>query len=300
VTVKAVLLCVTFLAVVPSLSAVAFDAALDSAEVRWFPSEGGDPDEPMIAAAAESLRSAGRLLDGDAVREQLSRTKCELTLPPVRTVKLSGRDVWRAARSSHFRVGWYCLCMTCDRWHVRLSGGYAISADGGVATCEHIVRFDDTSMREGYLVAADDDGRTYSVTEVLAVNSAADVAIVRIDVDETSPLPLNTDTKPGDIVWCYSEPLGLRGYFSQGIVNRFVSKDGGDGEVTSGINVSVDWKVGSSGAALLDDCGNAVGHVSTVSLRRDESPGRPRLGEALMIHEAASAFEVLKLVHPKP
>jgi hypothetical protein len=73
-------------------------------------------------------------------------------------------------------------------------------------------------------------------------------------------------------VFCLSDPLDERGYFSEGIVNRFYWKRAPKGDLESldalknlRVNVSTDWAPGSSGAAVLDQCGNAIGHVSTIS-----------------------------------
>ncbi len=41
------------------------------------------------------------------------------------------------------------------------------------------------------------------------------------------------------------------------------------------LNVSTDWAPGSSGAAVLDQCGNAIGHVSTIA-PLSESSRAPR------------------------
>jgi hypothetical protein len=95
---------------------------------------------------------------------------------------------------------------------------------------------------------------------------------VRVEGRGLSPLPLREDVAPGDRVSCFSEPLGQAGYFSNGIVNRFYWKPGRagiDGSLEQleslRVNVSTDWAPGSSGAAVLDEHGNAIGHVSRVA-----------------------------------
>lgn len=269
-------------------------------DVRLFPNGPQDPDGPKIQAAAKALRDEQALLDMPAVKAQLTRTTCELKLPPPREKKLTGREIWQAARRSYMRIGWYHLCTNCDKWHLRLAGGYVVTADGVVATCDHVIRPDEKGMREGFLLAADDDGHVFPVTALLACNEAGDAALIRVKAEGLTPLPLNTDVAPGDGVWCYSEPMGRRGYFSQGIVNRFVvkSRSPKDGAPVA-INVSADWAPGSSGAALLDDRGNAIGHVSVISpLWKEDKTAKKDSGTFLVVHEATSASEVLRLVQP--
>jgi len=67
------------------------------------------------------------------------------------------------------------------------------------------------------------------------------------------------------------------------------------------INVSTDWSFGSSGAAVLDESGNAIGQVSTISVEGgDESVNTSVTPEAasatIVFHEAVSARDVAALV----
>lgn len=233
--------------------------------------------EPLMLDAgllekAKVLREGGKLLAAPKVSELLKNpAPAAIMLPPRNSARLAGRDVAERARKGMLRVGWNFLCPHCDHWHLNLSGGYAISADGGVATCHHVVMPGD-GMREGYLVAVDHLGNVLPVTSVLAKSASMDVAILHVEGGDFSPLPLNDEVAPGDEAFCLSDPLGQLGYLSRGIVNRFYRKgktDAATGSLESlkglRVNVSTDWAPGSSGAAVLDECGNAIGHVSTIS-----------------------------------
>ena len=70
------------------------------------------------------------------------------------------------------------------------------------------------------------------------------------------------------------------------------------------MNVSTDWAPGSSGAAVLDEFGNAIGHVSEISAHGEaERPAvkdSKRNGETLIVfHNAVRAAAVMELVKPK-
>ena len=282
-----------------------------------------------LSKQAKKLRESGLLLSAEKAKEQSKRTSCLLTLPTPSTQKLDTREVWQRARKSHMRVGWIYLCNECDRWHLSLSGGYAITSDT-VATCAHVI--EPLEMREGYLIAADDDDKLYAVTEVLANNPALDTAIVRLKAGSLSPLPLGKNVLPGDTVFCFSDPVDRRGYFSQGMVNRFVKrpflrkKEVQDAEKASASNpdsstasapakaplespvwieVSTEWAPGSSGSAVLDTCGNAVGHVSEIeAVLEDPLPNAKRAAKArgtvIIFHDAIAASNVLSLIKPPP
>ena len=71
----------------------------------------------------------------------------------------------------------------------------------------------------------------------------------------------------GDTSYCLSDPKGVVGHFSSGIVNRLftLSKAGEKADPRQErIAVSADWAPGSSGSAILDECGNIIGHVARI------------------------------------
>jgi S1-C subfamily serine protease len=248
---------------------------------------------------ANVAREAGRLLDQAAVREQMVRTHCEVILPRPATRKLSSRTIWERAQAAYVRVGWHYQCNRCDEWHQNLAGGYFVTADGVVATCHHVIA-PKPDHREAYLVAASELGEFWPVTEVLAANARADVALLRVATGrKMRPLALKTNVYPGDRAWCFSDPLGRSSYFSQGIVNRFCELRR-DGDWAPRMDVSTDWAPGSSGSAVLDDYGNAIGHVSEISAAgggRNRGTNQP--GTALItFHYAARAADVLALTKP--
>jgi Trypsin-like peptidase domain len=267
-------------------------------------------DPAMLKVAAE-MRDAGKLLTSEVLLPQLKNPKCKLALPPVRTQKLAGREIWAAARRSYLRVGWYYQCSKCDRWHLDLAGGYAITADGAVATCYHVAETPAKFVR-GHMVAATDDGRVFPVIAIIAANAKSDACIIRVKSDiPLTPMPLSDAAYPGDTVYCFSDPMGFRGYFSQGMVNRYYresprkgnSKNSGKSELQPlSLNVSTDWAPGSSGAAIIDECGNAIGHVARImpleeSPRKKSADGtREDTGTLMVLHNAVPAQEVLALI----
>ena len=270
--------------------------------------------DPVVLKTVTELRDAGKLLTSEVLLPQLKNPKCRLKLPPLRTQRLAGRDLWASARQSYLRVGWFYQCSKCNRWHLDLAGGYAITADGAVATCHHVVETPEKLVK-GHFIAAADDGRVFPVTEVIAANAKSDACIVRVKSDgPLTPLPLSEAARPGDTVYCFSDPMGFRGYFSQGMVNRYYrelprKRDSRQGETVSNqplsLNVSTDWAPGSSGAAIIDECGNAIGHVARI-LPLAEEPRKKNttggdashedLGTLMVIHNAVPAQEVLALI----
>jgi hypothetical protein len=255
----------------------------------------------QVLSAAEKLYKAGKLtVPGTVLTNQLfGRKSCELKLSAPRTKKLAARDLWSAARSAHLQVGWYYRTTESDKWIITTGGAYALTKDGALGTCFHVLSPKE-DMEEGFLFAVDETGQAYPVTEILAGDAAADVCILRIAASDLKPLALNTNVFPGERCVCYSDPHGQRGYFSDGVVCRFLAPRLKNGKVVRSatkMDVTTDWAPGSSGAAVLDECGNAIGHVSFISSLYSRS-GNRRGETDITFHEASSAKDVLALVTP--
>lgn len=271
-----------------------------------------------LTEQAKKLQGEAALLTMARGAEQAMRTQCELVLPAADTQPLAPRERWQRARLSHIRVGAYYLCSKCERWHLDLSGGYAITADGAVVTCAHVIA-PPQDFKEGWLVAATEEDVLLPVTEVLACNVGTDCAIVRVKPEKPlTPLPLGFDVSPGDSVWCFSDPSGKRGYYSEGIVSRFVRRSfirkreaadlpkGTEVVAPVWLETTTDWAPGSSGSALIDQFGNAVGHVSEIQTvieqplpvrrKKGDTAASQVLGTQMVFHQAIGAAEVRALV----
>ncbi|WP_035608166.1 serine protease [Haloferula sp. BvORR071] len=287
------------------LAAAALVAIPAFGQAPGVPIEGGGPIEQNqeILKQAGELKAAGKLLNREKVFDLLkSPDKSEVEVIAPHTEKLSPQDVAVRARKGFVRIGWYYLCPRCDHWHLGLAGGYAVDRKGTVATCDHCVRTD-REMREGYLVAVDDNEKVYAVNRVLASSEELDAALLQIEGSELEPLPLQDQIVPGDAAFLYSEPFGHAGYFSTGMVNRFYWKSGDAGDAMKledaarlRLNVTTDWAPGSSGAAVIDACGNAIGHVSRIETRGGEAKGKEASQTMITFREAVPARGVLLLL----
>src|SRR5262249_48797007 len=136
--------------------------------------------------------------------------------------KLTPPQVCVAAHRSTWIVGVVFHCTSCAEWHFSGATGYAISADGAIATCAHVVAPEPDS-KDGVVVAADPDGAVHPGVEVLAADLRTDVCILRVEAKETVPLALRTDSRPGETVYCYGHPQHHFGFFSEGEIARFAA-----------------------------------------------------------------------------
>lgn len=262
-------------------------------------------EEKRISRQAEKLFEDGKLLGLKATGELIrSPAPIKLELPTAQKNELTPTQIAKRAKASNYRVGWAYLCNNCDNWHINLAGGYALTEDGVLGTCAHVVKMDDKKMRKGGLIAVDYSGKVFPVTSILANDAKIDGALIKIDT-KTTPLPLNDQIAPGDTAFCFSRPLKQGQYFSQGMVNRFYWNNDKRGDDPTSItalgalklNVSTRWAPGSSGSAVLDTFGNVIGHVATISTmgnggsRKDSDKGRT----LITLHSATPARAMMAL-----
>lgn len=241
-------------------------------------------EDAPLCAKATALKQAGKLLDLKQVSAALESPRpAPLVLPAPSTHRLEPRALAELGRKALVRIGWFYLEKGTKEWHVNLADGYAITKDGAVATCHHCVAPEESEMNAGFLIASDASGNVLPVTAVLAQDREMDVAILRVPGGDFTPLPLNDQTAPGDMIYVFSDPMSAVGYFTSGMLNRFFWLDGKrstnaasiEGARNLRIHVSADWAPGSSGAALIDVCGNAIGHVSVIDPLVSEAPLPP-------------------------
>lgn len=237
------------------------------------------PEDEGLHERAEAFLKEGKSLSVKQVRELLRAPQPEpIELAPVRKTPLAGREVAKTARKAFIRFGWFGREEDGEENFFSIGGAYALTADGVFATCYHVV--DPEGIRSGCLLGLRENGELLRVTKILARDKILDAAIVRVDATGFEPLPLNTDIAPGDAAYCFSDPLDAYGYFSDGIVNRFYRilppqrrrrPIPADSPSLLRMNVGTDWAPGSSGAAVLDQCGNAIGHVAAIWSLSDDA-----------------------------
>ena len=261
-------------------------------------------------AAAKALHKDGKLVSLAKLRAQLDRTACDLQLPAPRTEKLPPREIHRLVRSSTVAVASFYKCSKCNDWHFDSASGF-VAADGVVSTSEHVVDFEDENMKEGFLVVADSSGAAYAVTEVLAANADSDTCLLRVAGLGLKPLALNPAAQVGDHLYCLSHPDGNHWMFTEGMLSRFfinreAATDGGKPakkekiKPSLYINITAEYSPGSSGAPVVDECGNVVGQVQSITTSIEEEEGEKGKSVAtsygMPLRSCVSAEEIAKLL----
>ena len=239
--------------------------------------------EKQAMAAATALQGQGKLVPLAKLRAQLTRASTGQALPEPRKDRLRPSEVYRLVRSSTVVVATFYHCSKCKEWHFDSASGF-VAADGVVSTCEHVVDFEDEEMKDGFLVVADARGRVFPVTEVLASNADSDTCLLRVAGLDLPPLPLSRTAQVGDPVFCLSHPDGNHWMFTAGMLSRFyINREAAtDGDKPPAknkiapslyINITAEFSPGSSGAPVVDECGNVVGQVESITSSLEEEKG---------------------------
>ena len=157
---------------------------------------------------------------------------------------MTGSEIFERYSDAVFMV------YTYDGKKVFQGSGFVVDEEGIAVSNYHV--FEGTGV--GYELLKFSNGNTYKIRDVLASDSDEDLMIFRIDSDgERFPhIPISSSRpKVGEVVYAIGSPLGFENTFSSGEISQFRSSD------IIQINVPIDH--GSSGGALINKYGEAIG-----------------------------------------
>ena len=128
--------------------------------------------------------------------------------------------------------------------------GFFVDGKGTFVTNFHVV--------EGaYSLAVElSSGERFSQVYVLGIMPDRDLALLRIDAKNTTPVTLGDDAEAeiGDTVYVMGNPLGMDRTFSNGLVSARRLLEG-----TNYIQISAPISPGSSGGPVMDEVGDVIG-----------------------------------------
>ncbi len=199
----------------------------------------------------------------DTYKEQLNNKNCKVSVNPELTDAYEGAAFYQRFKSGVLMMGKMYKCGHCPKDHIIIASAFVISNDGVCATNYHVFKSYDPSRPNNYITyfVMDSEKNVYPVTEVLAGSKKNDLAIFKIDTQgkKINALSLGNQRVTGEQVNLISHPDSRFYSYTQGQVNRTYLKPG-----TSKVrqSISANFAAGSSGAPVMDDCGNVVGIVS--------------------------------------
>ena len=300
------------------LSTGLFAGAANAASTRLVIDD--DQYADQVSTNAVKFLQAGKLVSTDVLRAQIHHKSFAIPLPPVSENKLEATEVYQRLLNSTLTVGDLYKCPECGEWHFNGSAGFVIAEGGIVSTCCHVVAAEDKEVTESYLVAADAAGRVYPVRGIVAADPEADTCILKLDAPGLKPLALRPAARVGERVFCLSHPGGYYFMFTEGMVARVNLKQNemlDERGKTNGIlgrpilflNVTAEFAPGSSGAPIVDECGNVLAQVASIADAGEPPEGADENAPAspsVPVRFCTASEELLKLTHqplahyPKP
>ncbi|MCP4846961.1 MAG: tetratricopeptide repeat protein [Verrucomicrobiaceae bacterium] len=138
--------------------------------------------------------------------------------------------------------------------------GFVISEDGLIATCAHVIG------ESRPIIIRFEDGEEHEVTAIHAWDRTLDLAILRINAEGLTPLPLAEpeNIKQGADVIAMGNPQGLEFSVVRGVVSGLR-----DIENQSLIQIAIPIEPGNSGGPLLDTEGSVHGLLNMKSAITD-------------------------------
>jgi len=226
------------------------------------------PEEIAKKFRAELERLAerkGLVSPMDLVRQAEAQKTTTIETLPDPGQKLDGEAIYAKTRPGVVIIGGITKGKKRRDGQLVLASGFVIRKDGVVVTNCHVVTgFQDLKS----LGVMTDDGRMFPITAVLAADSRNDVAILKVEADNLTPLPVAESAPVGAKIYCISHPAlntpeTETGFytFTEGVVSaKFRLRLHGHPPL-SVLAVTADYAKGSSGAPILNEHGAVVGIV---------------------------------------
>ena len=207
------------------------------------------------------LVDQNRVVGCDKLIEQLKQAKCELKLPAAKPIANNPVEIFKKAKDGVVVIGRLYKCKKCTKWHAATASGFVITATGAIVTNYHVV--DDASKRT--LVVMTADRRVFPVQQVLAASRENDLAILKVDAENLTPLPIAPSDDSADVgspVSVISHPANRFYCYTSGVVSRRARIRDKGAEIDA-LFITADYARGSSGAPVLNDRGQVVGIVKS-------------------------------------
>jgi len=208
---------------------------------------------------------------------------------------LSAEEVSKKYSAGVVVVAQPYLCDHCERTHCQIASGFMLTPDGAFCTSYHVI----TNSTAQTMIILTGDGRIAPVREVLAANRDTDLAILRAEGSDFTPLPLATDAPVGSIVRVISHPNNRFYSMTEGIVSRHFEHTQRRKSISM-TAITADFAKGSSGAPVLNESGAVIASVNnTFSSYYDSDDEGHKENLQMVFKNCVSSRHILELIEPK-
>jgi S1-C subfamily serine protease len=213
-----------------------------------------------------------------AIEKNTSR-KVSISKTPVKPSPEAPASLYGKCAPSVVFISSIYKCGKCEDSHLGASGtGWIADSSGIIVTNAHLF----TETKNDPIGVMTIDGGVFPVKQILAADTAKDIAILRIDPgNKTLPaLPLAETASPGEEVSVISHPQGRHYCLTNGRISRYHRETNEETRQTNDwLSITADFALGSSGGPVLNNKGEVVGMVASTLTAYAENSGCKALPE---------------------
>jgi len=224
-----------------------------------------DSDADVMAylcRAGSQLIEKGATTSKATLVSQFRRKQCRLDLAVGRTAVQEPAEIYARTRPGVLAVAGLYRCKKCSRWHATTASGFVLAKNGVAATNCHVLKSEEPQT----FVAMTSTGEIFPIKEVLAANEADDLAIIQLALPPATtltPLTLAAGEPAAPVgtrVSVISHPEHHFYMLTEGMISRYLDWRQSSNTVKR-VAITADFAVGSSGAPVLNTCGEVVAVV---------------------------------------
>ena len=194
---------------------------------------------------------------------------------------LSASEIYQKCSPSVFSIQTYDV----EGLPYATGSGFFIDSSGLAVTNFHVL---ENALSATVTLS---DGSVHEILGVAGYHSSQDYALLRIEGDSFTPLPIgdSSSLQVGDRIYTIGSPKGMQNTMSDGIISSTCRP-----EYQNKIQITAPISSGSSGGALLDEYGNVIG-ITTSTLVDSQN-----LNFAIPINEVIEAYRMFSPQLSKP
>lgn len=197
--------------------------------------------------------------------------KVNIVLPEVFELTNDGKDLYDKVDDGVLIIARLYLCGKCDDLHVSCASGFVVSKDGLAVTNYHVM--DRADEKNVTYVAVTRDRKVYPLSKILAGDKKNDLALIQLNGEEFTPVPIARSAEVGERVHAVTHPSGRFYTYSSGEVSRFFVRPPRKSDAQSGakrVTVTCSYGGGSSGGPIFNDKGQVVAVVSEADVTKNK------------------------------
>lgn len=247
-----------------------------------------------IQSQATKLIEDEQTTPAEELYKQHNRKNTTLTLPQLPAEPLTTDQLYRKHLPSVIVVGGIYKCNRCTKWHSGSASGFILTKEGIAVTNAHVISGDKNKT----YVAMTSNGKAHPITEVLAYDKAADIAIIKLQGDNFTPIAIAPHAGVGQDITVISHPDRRFYTLTKGIVSRYAITPTKNGPAKR-MFITADYAKGSSGAPVINHLGQVVGMVSsTQSIYYTQKDGQQQNLQMVM-KLCVPSQSILDLIKPE-